>query len=806
MSHPSAEKEAFDVCILELLNIAKPLKESCFSQEQIDMLFNLWREFMYERFKSGEYPQQAREDVDRLYSNATTVKRKYNALRLDQASGVEGSAPALASHETDWVMGDDSPTPFIKFLRQRPQVIEILRMCFKPNLMHGGMLEAPDFVMILLRYIYWLKDDRERKLNVLGVADDYNGATGSSGTTTDSMVGNLKDNWSSARFHLTVINEDLHWRAVLIDRKHHSFEYYDPKGHGIDLTDQSSPLSVQVAALYETTRALDDQIVTKSMHSIRRGFHKHQTGGTECGMYVVMFIHSRVAQGRTFEHFAETEISTSDCKSLKEVFFTVPGHLKKGTDVKTNKDYRIKFGAYDIRLAALEFVRYMAYVLQILDTVTAQQTVKEDQKMFLTMAASTGDYIALRVEGMKVQKDVLSVLPSQFKTYAGSDIWFSIIQEVVQDPLTKHLRKISSERAQRSRNTVRKKIALKIFNDVVGWSLQPGAPQDQVQTLEALMRDLIDNYYVLILRFDQDNHKRFMTGMLPAAYIRECMSRQESVSFGVHFLREVNNYVTNMLKYDTHSELNTKYAVASLVVKPVSIKNIAEIKTRVNQCDQAVEQAYQLLRSTFTERMMITNQVRSPNFGPAALPVHTNMVQPQLLEQIIQLSKKDIDDKVFLSTGLQPWNFPLDVVQFNASQSTILPENFNLYSVNDADMRQLLTSDVFKLYYSMGVLIGQHYIATGLLKDVQSIHIMLISLVQFYNVTQPFTDNRKIMCTLLNQMYNAVNSPAADLQGVQSVLEFVSRFQQACVTADDINASTPFFQRVNAEFQAIFQR
>lgn len=797
-------KEASDICILDLLNISKPLKKSCFSEQQIDMLFNLWRDFMYEHFATGENSQKALQDVNRLYSVFTTVGRKYDALRLDRATGVKGMTPALPLHEKEWVMGHETPTPFISYLRKRPQVMEVLRMSFKPMMLHSGMLEAPDFVMLLLRYLYWLKDDKERHMNLLGVTEEYS----SSGSTTKNMAQNMQQNWSTARFHVAVLNEDVHWRAVLIDRKHHSFEYYDPMGHKLDLTKTTSPLSVQVASLYDAARSLDDKIITKSMHSVRRGFHKHQTGGTECGMYVIMFIHSRVAQQKSFENFAETEISTQDCKDLKEVFFTLPEHLQRfdHKNSKHNKDYLIKFGDYDVRLAALDFVRYMTYVINIADTPQIRQLMEQTRNQFFSEALQPITYTQLRIDGMTAQKIILQVLPTQFKTYAGSDIWFSIIQEIVQDPLTKHLRKISTEHGKRSRNTVRKQVALKMYHEITRWTRQIGAPEAQVQMVQALERDLIDNYYVRMLNgFDSDNEKRFRTGMLGAAFLQECMTRKETTSFGVHFLRELNNFVMNQFHYDTQTELNNKYAVASLVVKPISAKNMAEIRHHVTQCDQVIQQAYELLKNTFTEQMMLTDQVRSPTFGPVALPSQTSNVQLQLVQQIIQLNRQDLENKTFLAGGLQPWNFPVNVPQFNASQSgEILPENFNIYSVNDADMRQLLTSDLFKSYYAMGVLIAQHYIATGALVDARSIHVMLISLVQFYNVTEPFTENRKIICTLLNQMYNAVKSPSVQINGMEMVIDFVSRFHQACVTANDVEATAPFFQKVNAQFKQIF--
>ena len=659
---------------------------------------------------------------------------------------------------------------------------------------HRPLSIYPDFVVLLQRYVYWLKDDQRRKVNVLGVDDNNN-----TGMKTQAMIGNLKTNWSSARFHVAILNENMHWRCILIDRKSHSFEYYDPKGTGLDLTNTVSPLSIQVSALYEATRAMDDQLITQSMHSIRRGFHSHQKEGTECGMYVIMFVHSRVAQQRSFEEFANTEIKDADCKQLKDLFFTRLGKEVRSTETQ-NIDYRVKYGAYDIRLAALDFVRYMQYVIDITEVPLQKQKITMNQTAFLKMAQSSGDYVALRVEGMKMQRDVLEVLPSQFKMYAGTNIWVNIIQEIVQDPFTKFLRNISEGKGKRSKSTVRRTVAMKYFHDSTSWSMDMAAPGPAVQELRAFMRELIDVYYVPLLAFDEDNVKRFHTGMVPESFIKECMIRQEFVSFGVHFLREVENYVIRSTNFGTRSDLTTKYSTLSILVKPVSAKNMNEIKVNINKCESSIQEAYAMIRSTFgmvqTQANNTSNSVDLP-----LLPIQPQNLQIQLVDSIIQLNKKDMEDRTFMTGGLQPWNFPIDVVEFNATLGTPLPDNYNLYSVNNADMRKLLTSEAFKVHYAMGIMMVQHYIASGVLQDVNSIYVIVVSLVQFYNATDHLSDNRSIVCTLLDQMYAAVTSPAVNIPGLQKVIEFSARFRQSC---DTTQVQTDFFRRVNQEFTAIF--
>lgn len=798
--------------MLELLNIPRTLSDSCFSDQQVDALFTFWKEFMLERFQKGESNQQAREDVERLYSSATSVSRKYTALRLDQSTSFgDDRTPALYAQEGQWVMGEDSPTPFIAYLRKRPQIMEMLRMSFKPNLLHSGMLEAPDFMALLMRYFYWLKDDRHRAMNLLGVVDD----SASTGVTTDGLIRSLQTNWSNFRFHLAVLNEANHWCAVLVDRASHTFEYYDPLGRALDIASPRTPLADQVGRLYLATRDLDPSILTKSMHTINRGFHKHQTGGTECGMYVILFFHTRIAKLKTFEEFANLEITSQDCRQLKEAFFTLPGTLIPKTLSRTNKDYRLKFGDYDVRLAALEYVRYMAHVLDILNPSEAKTTIEQDQKHMLGLAVSGTDYVTLRVEGMRMQKDILSALPVHFKDYAGADIWFTIIQEIISDPLTQHLRQISSGESTRSKNTVRKKIALMTMSDVTGWSTKIGAPRDLVQQLTLFMRQSIDSYYVPILRFEQDNHKRFEAGMQPTAYLRECMNRQETVGFGVHFLREVRNFVVNTLGFKVTSELTTKYAQKSTVVQPISAKNVEEIRVKINRCDQVIQQAYELLRTTFTDRMMITNQVRTgEDVGSgsmlASLPAQTQAYQPQVVDSIVQQIRKSMEDRTFLTNGVEPWNFPLNVPHYNANNAgSILPESFHLYSLNDADMKRLLDQDVFRIYYAMEVMIAAHFLSLGQFGAdpvtlQRNASIVVFSVIQLLNVTEPFTENRKIMCTSLHRVLNALK--AVNRPELSDLLHMAGRYHQTCVTAQDIEETLDFFKRVNATYQAITAR
>ncbi len=118
-------------------------------------------------------------------------------------------------------------------------------------------------------------------------------------------------------------------------------------------------------------------------------------------------------------------------------------------------------------------------------------------------------------------------------------------------------------------------------------------------------------------------------------------------------------------------------------------------------------------------------------------------------------------------------------------------------------MKNLLAREPFLLYYAIGVWIAHHKIAVGEITDLQSIQIMLISLIQFYNVTENLPEQRKIFCSLLSVLYKAVTSPKVRIRGLESIIDFVSKFYQSCELYGYINMNTPFFDRVKSEFRLL---
>lgn len=814
-----------DLCMLDLLKVDRPLKESCFSEDQIQNLYDLWKRFLIEKFVAGQSTasdqerkavvEKARSDVERLYSNAISIKEKYQMFRF--------SEDGLGEHERKWVMDHDTPTPFIEYLRKMPPVMDNLRMSFKPDLLHGGNLEAADFIAIFLRMILWFKKDQERTLNIIGISDPT-----ASGVSIDSMIGNMRTNWIACRFHLGLIQDDNRWRAVLIDRIDKKFEYYDPRGQPLDLTETRSGLAQNVRKLYEAARQLDPTLITESIHKTMRGFGKHQKDGSEeCGMYVLLYINTRVTLRKSFTEFANEAIDDSQCKSLKSTFFNVSKLEDKSVDVASKVSSKIKYGDYDVRLAGMDFVRYMNRLIELYPVHKDSLTQKQSE--FLKMITTPGDYLTIRVMGAQIQQVFLSVLPQEFKLYSGSDIWFSMIHEIIADPLTQRLREEGkSKHKDRSKNTKRISLALEYFKDIVGWSQKLGARPEYVTALTKQIRAMIDQTYIPVLAFDKDTE--FSQGMSAEEFVKNSMKRKETVAFGVHFMREVLRFVQVNLKLVLQTDLNTKYSFPTKIVTPVSTENVEAVVNNVQRCETAIANAYALLRNTFAERLSQSNtgsgqimqmplpaqsmQPMQPvqsfdsfnSFGQVTQFDQSNQsnqfIQPDLtsfstptgfvnsgnkdlikLKAIVEKVKSSIVEKTFMNENkLGPYDFPLEADKFTYQYSIPVPEESN---VKLPQIIQLLHDDVFMKNYATQTVLFCDKIASTNNVSVNDVIRVFGSLRQFSETAAKNLPTRQNLqqniCFLITRLHNAISgSTMASEEQILQVLSVSTRITQVC--------------------------
>lgn len=779
-------EKTVSVCMLDLFPIPRSVKKTCFSDQQIEMLFRLFKEFMLEKFQFSEPLAQARAEVEQLYSTATSVENKYNALRLFHTPHFKNDLPALQLDELSWVMSDASPTPFIAFLRKRPEVMVELRMSFKPRLLHSGPLETQDFVELLTRYVYWFQNDRSRSLNVMGINTDVN-----------TMITSMKNNWTNARFHLAMFREDARWVCVLVDVVSNTFEYYDPMEIDINIVEATTTLADNIKQLYLSARLQNSFMVSKTTSTTKRGFRSKEQTVNECGMYVILFVHSRVVENRSFEQFTETGISAKDCRTLKDAFFDIPSLPNRES---TNKDYRLKFGEYTMRLAALELIRYISHLTSILADQNDRFTLNKFQTKLTEMIVSKDSYAEIRAEGIRIQKEMMAMLPEHFREYMGTDIWSSIIQEINQDPLTLHLRGDDSQ--VRSKKKVRKTEALTMYGKLTEFSNRLGVPKELKEQFELFTRQSIDNYYVPILRFSDDNKERFHAGMFARDFLKVCMDRQDTVSFGVHFMREVRNFIVNSLKIIDKTDLTTRFPAKSRVVMPVSSANIDEVRVKINHCEKVIQRAYEILKMTFSEQITTIPPKRGLDLPPTV--AQSIEVQPRVLEIIATQVKAGLENQTFLSNGIQPWEFPMDQSKLPKQ----LPPQFNLYSLNKADIRRLLNDSKFMTFYAIELMIVSHFIAMNNFggseqEFLMNTTIVLNSVVQFLLAAEIGSEHRKIMCTILHRLSNSITH-ARKLYGLSeefdNLLRMATLYHNQCVNDNDVNEKTTFFQNVNATY------
>lgn len=750
------------------------------------MLFLLWKDFLIERFSANsESIAHAKQQVNELYSNAMSVREKYDVMRLQKVG--DDQQPLLSDHEKQWVMSNQNVNPFIAFVRTQHAVIEDLRMCFKPLLTHNQDLRLGDMTAVMLRFVYWLADSRKTKVNLLGIEDLYEHTDSNAilgGSNVDNMLGNLQDNWANARFHVALLNSGQSWRAVLIDRQHHTFEYYDPKGRMLDLT-RPNTLSQTVRALLTRAEAIDPKLVTKTAEKVKRGFQTRK----ECGMYVLLFLKSRIVDGQSFSKFTQLQNRDLQCQDLKPMFFDVATRKPK----KSTK-LNMKYGAYDVRLATLEFGRYLQYLMEIAPSQRAQ--LERVQRELLTKAAQPGRYQEVNALAQQVQALAFSLMPREFVVFAGSNVWLHALENVVTDPLTVHLRGLTKNR--RAQSTERQALSNKVYLSLVGWTRLVGADPVQADRVNTYMQKAINQYYLPLLHFNADNRRTFEVGMEPVAFVRLCMATKPRVSFGVHFLRDVAKY----LRYDMHMQVESvfdqpQFRIQSQVLKPSATSNFHQIQTYVNKCENAINRAKQLLQQAFVRYSTVERQP-VPLPLPAVKHVSSDLSGDQLNNIIFQ-NEQDLRTRRFLGGGkVEPWNFPINVGAFRGIfPNERLPANFSLYSVSESNMRQLLTLKSFKLHYAIDVLLVQHYVKQGLLTNPQTLRIVIMSLIQFYNQTKG--DDRKLWCTLIQLIYEAVNG--SRLQGLEDLVAYLYRYHKTCEGQGDLNS--PFMDEVKTLYQTL---
>ncbi len=753
----------------------RPVEGSCLSEGQIDTLYKLASQFQ-----------------------GAAVQRPADfASALDQVRALTGGVP-----EVDWVMGqptDERLTPFLRQVRADGTLMAQLQMSFKPTLRHSDQLSSTDMIKVLARMGYWLKDDRMRSLSVVGVTDEVKNTM-----NTDTLLGNLTSQWSGSRYHVALLSESRVWRSVLIDRRKKSFEYYDPTGWIPNMQNPQTVLARQVTALYKEARKLDKKIVIRG-----RKARKKRTSRKDCGFYVLYYLHQRVVEGQTLASFQKARLKT--CDAVRAMFFQMPQTGAAPTGDR-KMVYRVRFGKFDVRLATLELVKYVDYVSTVIDEPSDRPKLANLKSRLFQLATSDVDYVQLLVAGAEVQKLVFGMLPAEFREYAGADTWFAMVREVGQDPLVRWLR-APGDANSRSSKVQRRVSALHIYKSLTGWTQMPQVQDSWAASLATFMRSILDRYYLPLL--EGPSPKQFPAAMEPVAFLEETMRRQETVAFGTHFLRAIRRFLLADLKLNpsqVRSELDDdRFARRTNVVKPLTGRNFQQIKSSITKCDLAIREAHMILQQSFQAQMvrpapagMAVPRIQVPSQQPVSRPSASRMSASRL-EQMTLLNQSDLENRTFLVSGrAQPWNFPVDVRQL-ATHADLgnLPETFQLYSVDPDQMRKLINDFQFRLYFTVGVWLAFYRIHQGTLTNRTTLTLLLMSLIQFYNVSSDGSEIKRLLCLLLSRFYTVLHQPQVRLANIQQMRDFLSRFHQICSPEHQLSESAPFFARVMQTYRQL---
>jgi hypothetical protein len=335
------------------------------------------------------------------------------------------------------------------------------------------------------------------------------------------------------------------------------------------------------------------------------------------------------------------------------------------------------------QLASIDFGSFLDYLAKIVDNLQTKQDIREFEA---ALRKQPSEKLAV-----SIQERLMHILPVDLVEFVGTDVWQRITEEICNDPLTKHLHSLDSK-----------------------------------QRL-ALMLDLYEpsteafSHHVLVAL----NAYRYTDPKPSAVRFLEWAASKKSLSgFGVHFLREMSNWMAR--KSLGESKIQQEFPVESFLVKP--IHSVDEARDMVDKCEHLIAQASQLL----------TEQIQD------VVVRQETLVDLPKIHNILLYNELDLLNHQFLVETLQAWNFPLDET---CELLNRLEPRFRVYACSSAEMAACLESELFKMYFSIGVWLAKHKLSRKLL-DPEDEEIILQSLRGFYAVATSVSD-KNIFCVLL---------------------------------------------------------
>ncbi len=343
------------------------------------------------------------------------------------------------------------------------------------------------------------------------------------------------------------------------------------------------------------------------------------------------------------------------------------------------------------QVAIIDFSSFLDYLVKINDDLQIKQDLREYQ---IGLENVTNEPTKAASLAISIQEQLTHILPLPLVEYVGTNVWQRIVEEICSDPLAYHLLKMEKKQ--------RLAIFLDLYIDMQSVSLD-------------FTTHVLNNVY-----------KNYTKITNPDLFFEWSASRKSLIYFGVHLLRQMENWLKK--KKLNESKLSQEFPIQSNLVKPLYLTNMNEIQNSIERCDLLVEEAQTIIAEYIQDIVSLKPQLDFPK-------VHT----------LLLLNEMDLLNQTYLKR-LEAWNFPMSQ---DCELLNHLEPRFSVYSCNESELKACLESELFKMYYTIGIWIAKNAMKKNLLIDTNLTEsVILQSLHDFYNVSTNL--NQKIFCCLLD--------------------------------------------------------
>jgi hypothetical protein len=554
-------------------------------------------------------------------------------------------------------------------------VLYDLQMAFRPILKHNQVLDAGDISNLMIRYIYWLGNI---SVFTLQIVNQY-------------AFEKISSSWNTSRYHIGFRRSANFWSCILIDRKLHTFEFYDPQFVDVAMLED-------VVELYEQIKTLDPSLETKTIQLIRRGFTSQNA--KYCEFSVLSFMHSRIVENKNFEEIVNDVPDNTMCEKLRDIFFQT-------NDLRFIAQCAPDYPNTVYQVAIIDFSSFLDYLVKINEDLQMKQDLREYEIELEKLSNEPTKAASLAVS---IQERLTHILPLPLVEYVGTDVWQRIVEEICNDPLSKQLLKMDKQQ--------RLSMMLDIYIDMQSKS-------------NDFIHHALNNVY-----------KNYTTITDPDLFFQWSSSRKSLIYFGVHLLRQIESWIKK--KKLGESKLSVLFPMKSNLVKPLHVTNMIEIQNSIDKCDLLMEETQTVITEYIQDIVHAKPQLDMPK-----------------IHNILLLNEMDLLHHTYLKR-LEAWNFPV------SKDSEILNQmepRFSVYACNEAELKACLESELFKMYYTIGIWIAKNALKKNLLEQ-ETEAVILQSLHDFYSVS--IDKDRFLFCNLLDLFGEKMYDCDLDLASIES--------------------------------------